>query len=191
MTRLILIKHSSPAFVRARPAAEWELSEEGRARCIPLAEQLRPFAPQAVITSEEPKARQTGEIVARILNLPVQAAPGLHEHERQTVPWYDDYDLHTQRLLRMFDEPDQVVFGEESAAAAYARFGAAVDDLLAQYPGQTLAIATHGTVMTLFAQHRAGVEPKPLWHSLKLPAFIVFALPHFKIEQVVHNPAGN
>ena len=190
MSRLILIKHASPEFVTSRPADEWHLSAAGRARCQRLAERLRPFAPDVIVTSDEPKARETGEIVAQILRLPAHTQPGLHEHRRRTVPWYDDYDVLKRLILTLFDKPDMVVHGEETANAAYDRFGAAVDEVIAQYPEQTVAISTHGTVMSLFAQHRAGVDPKPLWESLQLPSFIIFHLPSFAIESVVPDVVG-
>ena len=185
MNRLILIKHASPEFVKSRSADEWHLSVNGREQCQPLAERLKPFAPDVIVTSDEPKAHETGEIVAQILSLPVHTAAGLHEHRRRTVPWYDDYDTLKRLVLNIFDHPNTVVHGEETGNDAYARFAAAVDDVIAQYPQQTVAISTHGTVISLFAQHRAGVDPKPLWESLQTPAFVVFQLPSFAIEAVV------
>lgn len=190
MPKLILIKHSSPAFITTRPAAEWHLSDEGRARCEPLAQQVKPYAPDVIITSDEPKARETGEIIASILNLPVATEPGLGEQLRLTVPWFDDYAELKRHILSLFDAPGEVVYGEESANAAYERFGAAVDHVLAQHPGKSLAISAHGTVISLFAERRAGIDPKPLWESLQTPSFVVFNLPDFTIEAVVGDPAG-
>ena len=51
-----------------------------------LAARLSP-SPASVVTSEEHKARDTGEALAHHLNVRVRSMPGLHEHLRHTVPW--------------------------------------------------------------------------------------------------------
>src|SRR5689334_5800556 len=87
MTRkLILIKHASPLVIPGTPPEKWKLSDKGRESCAPLAEALRPHALAAIVASEEPKARETAELVAAQLDVPVETAPGLHEHDRSNVP---------------------------------------------------------------------------------------------------------
>ena len=67
MRSLILVKHSLPEILPTVSASRWLLSDEGRRRCEPLAERLRVFHPTAIVTSVEPKAAETGAIVARKL----------------------------------------------------------------------------------------------------------------------------
>ena len=75
MSHLILVRHSAPEIVPQVPARAWHLSAVGRARCVPLAAALAPYQPRAIITSVEPKAVETGQIVAEQL---VQL--GLNKH---------------------------------------------------------------------------------------------------------------
>src|SRR5687768_4949579 len=85
MHKLILVRHSQSQIDPNRPASQWSLSEIGRQRCTPLAEQLAEYAPSAIVASREPKATETGSIAAAILDVPFETAEGLHEHERERV----------------------------------------------------------------------------------------------------------
>jgi len=78
---VILVRHSQPEIRPDIPAAQWELSEIGRQRCVPLADKIKHYQPVVVVTSRERKAIQTGTIVAHILEIPTTIAAGLHEHE--------------------------------------------------------------------------------------------------------------
>ena len=145
------------------PSEEWELSAEGRRRCGALAERLAAYEPRALLASTEPKARETAELVAPALGLDVRLSDGLRETARRTVGWLAPEEL--QRGIReLFRRPDEVVFGEESGAAALARFEAAVDGL----PEPAVVVA-HGTVLSLFAAPRTGRDPYELWRALELP----------------------
>jgi broad specificity phosphatase PhoE len=181
---LILVKHSQPALEPEVPAAQWHLSAEGERRCGPLADALAPYAPATLVTSAETKARETAVLLAARLNLPGHIAPGLHEHDRTGVGWLPEGELEEQ-IAAFFAQPDELVFGKETAAAARLRFQAAVADVLAQTPQGTVVIVTHGTVLTLFAAAHAGLAPLPLWQRLGLPSFVVFSLPALALVTMV------
>lgn len=185
MRYLILIKHAMPQIDPQRPAAEWSLSLEGQAAALALAGQLDVWSPAVVVTSEEPKASETGRLLAEARGLPVASVPGLHEHDRTQEPFEPDADRFREQVAHFFAEPDQQVYGAESANDAYARFGAAVDGVMAQYAGQNVAVVAHGTVISLFASQRAGVEPFELWQRLGLPSFVVLAWPACTVETIV------
>ena len=145
------------------PSAEWRLSEEGRRRCEPLAERVSAYLPELLVSSPEPKARETAELIAPSLGLAVQLDDGLRETARRTVGWLarDQLELGIKAL---FDRPDQVAFGEESASAALARFEATMAGL----PERAVAV-THGTVISLYVAAKTGRDPFELWRSLELP----------------------
>ncbi len=185
MSYLILVKHSLPEIDSSRPAREWVLNEEGRRRCDELAEALRKYAPQAIVSSDEPKARETAERVALNLGLVSIPFPNLHEHARQTVPFLGKaaFDATVQRF---FAKPDALVFGEETADDAHARFANAVQQAMAQHSDKTLVIVAHGTVISLLVSRACNVDGFTLWKQLGLPAFIVLVLPAMTIESVVN-----
>ncbi|MGH2531475.1 MAG: histidine phosphatase family protein [Thermomicrobiales bacterium] len=181
---LVLVKHAMPVLVPSLPARRWVLGEDGRRQAHALAERLARFRPAVVVGSAEPKARETAEIVAADWGCMAQIAPGLHEHERETVGWLGADKL-TSAVERFFANPDAVVFGEESASAARRRFAAAVDRLLAEHPDQHLIVVAHGTVISLFAGERSGVDPFALWQRLTCPSFVVLSRASFRVLEVV------
>jgi broad specificity phosphatase PhoE len=184
--RLILVRHSLSKLVRGVPPDEWDLSEEGRQRCIKLADHLREHNLDRIITSTEPKAIETGQIVADILKVPWNRAPNLHEHQRTSIGIIEraDFEYHVANL---FKNPHKKVFGEETADEARIRFEQAVIDVIEKYDQEKLAIVSHGTVMTLLIASTNPIDPYTFWRGLGLPAIVILSLPdytllHTKVE---------
>jgi broad specificity phosphatase PhoE len=173
-SHLILVKHSLPDLKPGIPANQWLLSIEGCRRCHPLAEKLAPYNPEIMRCSQEPKAEQTAQIVAKALHLAVESYPGLHEHERRYVPFLSKETLE-ESVRRFFEHPDQRVFGEESASEAARRFGGSINCLLAAFPGTNLVIVAHGTVISLYISETCHIDPYNLWKRLGLPSFVVLS----------------
>lgn len=184
MPHLILIRHSISQQQPGVSAHEWALTDEGRARCAALAEHLRPYAPQVVLTSAEPKAQQTAEALAAALNLPVETEIDLHEHLRRTAIYFNSAVEFQARVTALLTHPDELVFGEETGSAAAARFTTALNAALARHPDATVAAVTHGTVLALFLARAAGVEPVAFWRALGMPAYVVLALPGYEVLRV-------
>jgi broad specificity phosphatase PhoE len=82
---LILVRHAQPAIDESHPPPQWRLTEAGRAAAGALAERLAPYAPIAAVASPEPKALETGEIIAARFDLSVAADAGFAEHHRPNV----------------------------------------------------------------------------------------------------------
>ena len=160
---MLLVRHSLPAPDPSVPSEEWRLSEEGRAICEPLAIQVGAHEPRRLLSSPEPKALETAELIAAVLGLEVEVEDDLRETARRTVGWLDQKVRH-ERIRELFANPDEVVFGEESASAALARFSRVVAGVEEQ-----AAFVTHGTVMSLYV---AGSDPDggfEYWKTLGLP----------------------
>ena len=122
MTRdrhLILVKHAMPQVDVETPAHEWRLHPEGEAAAVVLAERLvrARYTPERIVASTEPKATQTGSIMAGRLRLPFATADGLHEHDRRAAGFLER-KVFEARMRDLFAHPDQVVFGSESASTA-------------------------------------------------------------------------
>jgi broad specificity phosphatase PhoE len=188
--KLVLVRHSLPETVSGVPASQWRLSAEGSRRCKTLAGRLAAYELAFVVASTEPKAIETGQIVAGILGLPFATAPGLHEHERGVVRGLGRREEFQAQVSRFFERPGELVLGRETADQAHTRFAAAVTAVLGQFPSGNLAIVTHGTVMTLFiarATAAGHLDPVHFWKSLGLPAFAVLSLPDSCLLEVVEN----
>lgn len=163
---MLLVRHSLPEIDPGRPADEWSLSEDGRSRCEHLALQVASYRPERLLSSPEPKALETAELIAPILKLAVEVEEDLREHLRRALPFLPRAEF-LRRMRELFARPDEVVVGEESARAARARFAAVVDSI-----GVPAAVVTHGTVIALYT---AGEDPDGgfgFWKTLELPSVV-------------------
>jgi len=183
---LILVRHSLPEMVTGVRASQWHLSEEGRRRCEKLAERLAAYEPHVIVTSLEPKAIETGEIVARVLGIQCETAPNLHEHERPKEEHFGSIEQFEAQVSRLFEHPEDLVFGDETADEAHHRFSSAVGKVLEIHRSGAVAIVTHGTVMTLLVARAGGFDPVSFWRRLGLPAFVVLSLPSLAVEAIEH-----
>lgn len=147
-----------------------------------MAERLARYAPSRVVASLEPKATETGAIVAERLGVPLSTAEGLHEHDRRTSGFLGS-DEFAARIQQLFAHPDSVVFGRESASTALTRFAAAVDRVADEQTGDVV-IVSHGTVIALFVAARAHVDAPDLWARLGLPSYVALELPDHRITEV-------
>jgi broad specificity phosphatase PhoE len=172
---LILVKHSVPEIDAERPAHTWKLSKEGQLRGQRLAEQLESFEPEIILSSKEPKAKGTAEIVAARLRLNIQTGADLHEHDRSNVPFLS-HDVFQLSMREFFQKPDELVFGRETANQAHARFYRVVHSILNEHKNKTVIIVTHGTVISLFVSRLTGSSELELWNKLGLPSFVAMDL---------------
>ena len=182
---LCLIRHSQPEIVPGVPASEWKLSEEGRQRCKSMAKIVTAYAPDTVVTSQEPKAFETGKIIAEQLQIPVFPVENLHEHERSRIP-YQGRNEFAAAVKRFFKHPDLLIFGDETAEEACIRFDSAVGKVLREYTGNSVIVA-HGTVISLFAARYSHLEAFSLWSRLGMPSMLSFSLPGMGLVQIVDN----
>ncbi len=189
MRELILIKHSASQVVPDIPASRWRLSAEGRRRCEGLAAQLAPRDPACLYASPEPKAAETAAIVARRLGKAWQAVEGLHEQDRRTPEYLGD-EAFREAIRQLFERPDELVLGQETANEAYRRFSQAVMMAVATCHEGNVAIFAHGTVISLFVSRVAGAEPFALWKELGLPAFVVLSLPDLRLVEITEGVGG-
>ena len=186
MRQLILARHSKPEIERARPASDWRLGEEGRCLSELLAVRLSGFNPGLIWSSREPKAVETAQVVAGLSGVPVKVKEGLGEHHRDTVPFFTMAGDFQGAVEQFFRKPDRPVLGTETAEQSLARFRAAVDEIIGAECTDSLAI-THGTVMTLYVAHVAGIDPVPVWRRLGTPSYVVLELPDMRVSQIVES----
>ena len=177
--KLILVKHARPEVNPLVSSEQWSLGAEGRRSCVALAEAIRPHRPAEIVSSVEPKAEQTAQILSVQLGVPYRTAENLHEHDRSNVPHLDTREF-ISLMEVLFRDPSHLALGLETAVDALSRFEAAVDGIVQKSAGN-IAVVSHGTVIALLAQARAGREPFALWRAMAQPSFLVFELPGWKL----------
>lgn len=184
MANFILIKHASPEQDSAAPSHQWRLSAAGREKAAALVEPLRRYAPRTIVTSDEPKAIETGEIVAMELGVTVQVAPDLHEHDRSDVPMLRTGEF-ISAMAQFFRERDRLVLGSETAQESLDRFQRALETVKQQHAGENIAVVSHGTVLALYAALLTGTDAFLLWRRMKLPSYLVVDDAHRTVIELV------
>jgi broad specificity phosphatase PhoE len=183
MRYLVLVKHSLPHIILTLPAHRWHLSGEGRLRCQALAEKLAIYSPGCILSSKEPKAVETAQLVADHLGQTFQIFEGLHEHDRSNVRWMGEERFEAQ-IDEFFRHPDRLVVGRETTSQAQLRFSHAVTSTLKQHADENVAIIAHGTVITLFVTQAVELDTFGFWKRLGLPSFVVMSLPEMELVNV-------
>lgn len=186
--QLILVKHAMPVVTDGVAPALWPLSDAGRQAAARLAPRWAGAGVERVLTSREPKAAQTGRIVAAALGVPCSEWPDLHEHDRSDETSLDSERNFEERARVLFERPDELTWGRETAAAARDRFGAAVRAAMTSYPDGTLVIVAHGTVIALLLAALTGEPAFALWRRLGLPSYAVLTRPGLTPIELVGSP---
>ena len=118
----------------------------------------------------------------------VQVVDGLQEHDRSNTPWLDPEEF-DRAVAAFFRHPTELVLGGETAHQASVRFARTMTKVTSQYAEQSVAVFTHGTVLTLFVARATGIEPLALWKRLGLPSFVVLRFPPLELVSVVETLA--
>jgi broad specificity phosphatase PhoE len=122
--------------------------------------------------------------LAEHLGLLWTVASGLHDHDRTgaTFGTREEFELAARNC---FENPASLVWGNETAEQARARFAGGVLAVLEEHPEGNLAVVAHGTVNTLFLAQHEDIDTLDFWCRLSLPSFYVLSLPDFGLKDVV------
>ena len=148
-----------------------------------LGEEMGGYELDLVVSSTEPKAVETAEIAAGVMNIPVEIVEGLHEHERCNVGFLEK-ERFERSVERFFSRPADPVFGEETVDQAHDRFSKAVNGLSDRFRHKNFAVVTHGTVLSLFVSRISELEPFALWKRLGLPSWVALSHPDFRVVEI-------
>ncbi|MBO8156315.1 MAG: histidine phosphatase family protein [Bacillaceae bacterium] len=186
MGKLLLIKHSNPIIDSEKPSNQWILSEEGKQRAELLAHRLENYHFSQIITSTEPKAKETADIAAKKLGKRVLENEGLHEHQRESNRIIYPRDEFEHIMKTFFLYPDRLIFGEETALQAKDRFKNAVLEITNNIQREEdLVIITHGTVITLFVSNYNSIDSFQFWNSLGLPSIVELNLDGYDLHKII------
>ena len=155
-TTLVLVRHGVTDHTRERrfsgglQSKNPGLSDEGRDQIRATADWLAPLGERvdAVVASPVRRARESGEILAERLGVPLEDEPGFAEMEFGT--WdgmtFDEVAA-TQReaLEKWLGSLEERPGGGESLVMVQERVLAALERLLARHAGRTVVVASHVT----------------------------------------------
>lgn len=166
MSRLCLVRHTTPVVDPGRPAEEWEVDEEGRQQAEALVEQIAAASPTVIASSPERKAVVTAEIIAQGLGLELRIAPDLREQGLEPIPWFEDRELFEAKVREHFQRSEAVVLGNESSRAAARRFNAVVRTF---GPEEVPVLVSHGRIISAWLASQIALDAFEIWQNLRMP----------------------
>jgi broad specificity phosphatase PhoE len=181
--RLILVRHGESRGNRERIFAlsphDLPLTQLGYEQARAAARRIADlFSPSLVITSDYLRARETAQVIAGALRVPLKVELNLHEREvgahrgrsYDSLELAPDYDA----LRPWAWKPE----GGESYEDVGARVAPIMDRLAAAHGGQDVVLVSHGGVMVTLWAHACGD-----WSGAHIP-------PNCGIVLIEHGPAG-
>jgi broad specificity phosphatase PhoE len=156
VTVAYFITHPEVVVDPSTPVPRWHLSDGGIHRMRAFASLYDGGQPSAVWASAETKAIEAAGILAGHFGLPVHVHHGLHENDRSATGFLPPSDF-DRMADAFFARPEESVQGWERAVDAQARVAAAVDEILQDFSGESIAVVAHGGVGTLLLCKYLGV----------------------------------
>ena len=154
MSRFCLVRHGQTDWNlerRYHGQSDVPLNDKGRSQARRLAHSLQNQAFAAIYTSDLSRARETAEIIAQVIQLPVTLEPRLREinqgdWEGQDVETIKDRyaGLWNERLV---DPTNARPPGGETVGEVAERVYAALDDIAGIYPAGQVLICSHGLAL--------------------------------------------
>lgn len=175
MSRLVLIRHGETDWNvegRYQGQADPPLNEKGLAQSRQLAAELRGVGIEVLYTSPLLRARQTAEILAEDLGIPLHTEPRLMEinqGEWQTRLRAEIESLYPDLFGRWETEPWEVTPPRgEHLSQVQKRVDDAVDEILARHPGEKVGLVAHRIPIALIKVRHQGMS-RDIVRTLHLP----------------------
>jgi broad specificity phosphatase PhoE len=148
---------------------DFALNETGRAQSHALAKrwQAERVAFDRIVASPLARARETAEILAAALNVPIDFDPLWMERDNGKYA-----GLHPTEAQQRYPRPvftslyDPIGVTGESQWALYLRAGRAVQDLIGRPPGRYLVVS-HGGLLNMVLYAILGIPPQANFHGAR------------------------
>jgi broad specificity phosphatase PhoE len=163
--RVILVRHGETEANLRRCFADSDdipLTDAGRLQAHELALRLaREFRPEVLVSSTFLRARQTSEIIGRVLGLEMETIQGIQERDFGCLKGQPYKRLGESMSRDGLDDPASRVrtwrpAGGESLEDVRRRSIQAIEVLCDRYPGREIIIVSHGAVIQAVCAHITG-----------------------------------
>jgi broad specificity phosphatase PhoE len=175
VTTIVLARHGETdwnAGLRWQGHADPPLNEEGRRQAHKLGARLAGEKLDAIYASDLARARETAEIVAGDIGLPVRALEALREidvGEWSGLTTMEIERLYPEGVRRHQSGGDGWESGETHAAMTERVIGA-VQEIAAEHPSERLLLIGHGGTIRALLAHAEGVELAEFRRTRPAPA---------------------
>jgi alpha-ribazole phosphatase len=168
--RLILVRHGEPvAAARGRCYGKLDirLSKRGREQTLLTARELKTAAINAIYTSTLRRARESAEIVARVLGLEIYIEERLCEidfGEFEGLSYDQVAERYPKQYRAWMETPTEITFpGGENFMQMRRRVLQATADIRSSHVGQTVAIVAHGGVCRIILAEALQMPPRNIF----------------------------
>ncbi|MGB9660567.1 MAG: alpha-ribazole phosphatase [Moorellaceae bacterium] len=170
-TRLYLIRHAETEWNnsgRYQGHIDIALSLQGRRQAALLRDRLREEKLVAVYTSDLKRARETAVIIAEPHGLPVVEVPDLRELNFglwEGLTYQEIAACYTKDLEEWLAHPAvKQIPGGESFAQVQKRTSGVITKIIAEHPGEKVAIVSHGGTLLTMVLSCLGLDLDRIWH---------------------------
>jgi len=169
MTTLWLVRHGQTDWNltgrwQGQAAHAPELNDAGRAQALAIRDQLKNVRFTAMYCSDLLRSRQTAELIAEPFGLPVNLEPRLREINLGVWEGMLSDDIQAQfpqeLLMRAQDPLHARAPQGESPLEVATRVYAALDEIAAKHPGETVLIIGHGVSLAVIICRVEGIPPE-------------------------------
>lgn len=149
------LRHAETEVDKEIPVSYWKLSKEGKRAAYELADQGIFDDVHMIVASEEPKAIETAEPIAKRLGVELMCVAELGEIQRDSGGFLDkgDFDKAVRFSLTNLDESRREW---EKGRDALLRFQGAIDRIDSECEHKNILIVAHGCVVNLYLAHLLG-----------------------------------
>ena len=169
---LIVIRHGEPH--RVEPGAgdagggraDPSLTPRGRRQAEELAAWLAMEAVDHVVTSPLRRARETAAPIAEVFGLETEVDADLREYDAGSDSYIPIEELRAAKNDEWYATINGQwdVLGHESPTAVRERVVPRFEDLIARFPGGTVAVIAHGGVINVYLAHVIGLHSSLWFH---------------------------
>jgi broad specificity phosphatase PhoE len=159
---LYLVRHAESTWNaedRVQGQADPPLSEHGRLQAAQLAARFRDEGIAGVYASPLERARQTAEIIATKLDLPLRVDERLKEHDMGLftgLVWTEIVVRFPEFAAAWMEQPFDMPGGEKHLAFR-ARAVSALQDIVTRHPSSRVVIVSHGGILGEYLSHVLGM----------------------------------
>ena len=174
MTTIIFIRHAPTQINKNIVARNWTLTEDSQRLCKILAQKIKHHTIDQIYTSTERKAQLTGQYIADELKLPNPIVKA-NLQETESSKFYESQTEFRETVKLAMRHPQELHFGDETFYDAKMRFSVQVSNLAQRHQNETVAIVTHGRILSMYLGDIMQEAPEIIWERLQMPAFAVLS----------------
>jgi 2,3-bisphosphoglycerate-dependent phosphoglycerate mutase len=174
VTTIYLIRHAQSQPHPEVPEADWPLSAVGEEQAKGLVAVLRPLGIRRIYSSPFRRCRDTLAPFAQATGLDLALHAGLRER-RIAGQWISDF---REVWWRSWADFEFALPGGESSTTCRDRMAAAVGELVARHPGETLALGSHGNAIALFMNYVDATVGMQEASAVRTPEIVKIAQRH-------------